>query len=335
MTGVDFITDKRRSFSDSRSGFSSFVDSRKVSDPERREQLALSIRQNRNDLIEMLGIPPQLACCGDWTNVQRTIHSELGKLKDEEVRIRAERCIDDLLDAEEELVEGNLRLVLMVVRRYSRCGYMGALEEMDLVQEGCLGLLDAVRRFDFSGNSGFMTYAVIRIRKKVLLSMEKQQRLVRIPSHVVKKGMFLREVIDEFASREGRYPLPHEIEKETGESLDVPLLLSLSEKVIPLHSIVGETGIPLSEQLPCNGPLPEDTALTEMIDSALGMLDDRSKLVVIMRFGLYDGEAQTLSSIAEVIGLSIERTRQIEKASVRTLADYFSGFGIVDWLRGD
>jgi RNA polymerase nonessential primary-like sigma factor len=220
----------------------------------------------------------------------------------------------------------------MVVRRYTR-GYMGALEEMDMVQEGCLGLLDAVRRFDFTGSRGFMTYAVIRIRKSVLQAMEKQQRLVRMPSHMVKKSIYLREIIDNFSAREGRYPLLHEIELETGESLDIHLMLSLSEKVIPLHACVGDSDIPLSEQLQGNEPSPDDVNLNDVLDLALQRLDERSKLVLAMRYGLLDGENQKLSSIAEVIGLSIERTRQIEKSSVKMLADIFHEFHITDWLQ--
>lgn len=324
----------RRTPADSTSGsFISSLGSLDVVDSERRTVLADRIRGSREGLRVLLSIPAGDSFGKDWTEVQKEIHRRLEDSTDDDLRRTAEKYINDLLDAEEELIEGNLRLVLMVVRRYARCR-MGALEEMDFVQEGCEGLLDAVRRFDFSGGKGFLSYAVIRIRKRVLLAMEKQQRLVRMPSHAVKKSLYLKEVIDDFACRKGRFPAPHEIEEETGGNVDWSLILSLSERVVPLHAPLGATGIPLSEQLPGNSPDPVETALEDSLDEALARLDKRSKFVLVMRYGLMDGETQTLESISKVLGLSIERTRQIEKAAIGLLRDSFSGYSITDWLRG-
>ncbi|MCD4706726.1 MAG: sigma-70 family RNA polymerase sigma factor [Candidatus Sabulitectum sp.] len=318
--------------SDTRKNFRSVVDSTEVSNKERRTHLADTINGTRLELLNLLNLPTDLAGKGDWTPVQKTIHEELKKTEDLSVRAEADRCIDRLLDAEAELVEGNLRLVLMVVRRYAR-GVTGALEEMDFVQEGCEGLLDAVRRFDFSGSGGFLTYALIRIRKKVILAMEKQHRLVRIPAHVIRKGRYLKEVIDDFASEKGRYPAPHEIEIETGGDMDWSILLSLSETVDSIHETVGKTGLPLEEQLASSAVEPGIPLLDELVEDALKKLDKRAKFILVMRYGLLDGDTHRLADIAEVLGLSAERTRQIEKASIKILRDNFSDFDISDWLQ--
>ncbi len=327
------MTADRAARGTAKKGFVSMVDSRKVPGRSRRAELSDSIRRSRETLIELLEIPEEVVALRNWTEVQREIHRKLEGVPDGDVRQRATRCIDSLLDAEEELIEGNLRLVLMVVRRYS-AGYMGAMEEMDFIQEGCEGLLDAVRRFDFAGDRGFLAYAIMRIRKRVLLAKERQQRLVRLPSHAVKKTIYLRETIDSFAAAHGRYPLPAEIEEETGGSVDWPILLSLSESVLPFHEPSGDTGIPLSERIPDRGPSPEETDLRMVLEEAISRLDKRSKFVLVMRYGLLDGEARTLSDISSVLGLSIERTRQIEKSAIRLLRDSFCGYRLTDWLRG-
>ncbi|MCK5133063.1 MAG: sigma-70 family RNA polymerase sigma factor [Candidatus Sabulitectum sp.] len=319
-------------FSDTRKSFRSVVNSAEVSNKERRSQLAGIINGTRQKLLNLLNLPEDLTGRGDWTLVQKIIHGELPKVENPDVKAEADKCIDLLMDAEAELVEGNLRLVLMVVRRYAR-GATGALEEMDFVQEGCEGLLDAVRRFDFSGNGGFLTYALIRIRKRVILAMERQHRLVRIPSHVIRKGRYLKEVIDDFTSDKGRYPAPHEIEIETGGDMDWSILLSLSETVDPIHSPVGETGLSLEEQIASSCMKPGSIPLNELVEDALKRLDKRAKFVLVMRYGLLDGDIHRLADIAEVLGLSVERTRQIEKASIKVLRENFGDFDISDWLQ--
>ena len=310
------------------------VESKEVTDAVRRAQLAENIRNARDGLKELTGIGECSSGSRCWTDVQKEIHEMLAKSTDAELKQRAAVHTENLLDAEAELIEGNLRLVLVVVRRYTRRYMMGALEEMDFVQEGCEGLLDAVRRFDFKDGRGFLTYAVIRIRKYVLLAMEKQQRLVRLPSHAVKKSICLKKAIDDFAGRNGRFPMPSEIEEETGGSVDWTMILSLTETVLPMHLPAGENGIPLYEQLSGGVSVSKENGLDDVLEEALYSLDKRSKFVLIMRYGLMDGERQTLETISQVLGLSIERTRQIEKAAINLLRDSFSDYSITDWLQG-
>ncbi len=318
---------------DTRKNFHSVVDSSMVSSRERRIQLSVIIKETRLKLLNLLKLSEKLAVSGDWTKVQTIIYEKLEEITDHQVRSDVNKCIDRLLDAEAELVEGNLRLVLTVVRRYARGATTGALEEMDFIQEGCEGLLDAVRRFDFCGNGGFLTYALIRIRKKVLLAMERQHRLVRVPAHVIRKGRYLKEVIDDFASDKGRYPAPHEIEIETGGEMDWSILLSLTETVDPIHDPVGEAGIALEEQLASRVLEPEVINFNELVESGLMKLDKRAKFILVMRYGLLDGETHKVSEIAEVLGLCAERIRQIEKASIKILRNDFSDFAVSDWLQ--
>ena len=317
---------------DASRSFHSIVDSREVSTAERREQLAAIIKEARCKLIALLELSLDFATGRDWLKAQNIIHTRLSDVADPDVRAEACRCIDLLLDAESELVEGNLRLVLMVVRRYARC-ITGSLEEMDFVQEGCEGLLDAIRRFDFAGSSGFLSYALIRIRKRVLLAMERQHRLVRIPAHVIRKGRYLKEVIDDFASSRGRYPLPHEIEVETGGDMDWSILLSLSETVDSINAPLYGTGLTLEEKIASKAAVPGEVPISELVGSALEKLDKRAKFILVMRYGLLDGDAHKLADIAEILGLSVERTRQIEKASIKILREDFSDSDITDWLQ--
>ncbi len=318
--------------SDTSKRFRSIVDSAEVSNKKKRAQLATIIKEAREKLLNLLDMQQDNSVRHDWTITQKAIHHELCLVTDLSVRAEAEKCIELLLDAEAELVEGNLRLVLMIVRRYTR-GVAGALEEMDFVQEGCEGLLDAVRRFDFSGNGGFLTYALIRIKRKVLLALEKQHRLVRVPSHVIRKGRYLKEVIEGFASDKGRYPVPYEIEMETGGDMDWSILLSLSETIDSIHDPVDGTGLSLEERLASGAVEPGTVSLNDMVKEALDKLDKRAKFILVMRYGLMDGDTHKLADIAEVLGLSAERTRQIEKASIKILRRDFSDFDVSDWLQ--
>ncbi len=326
------MNDRKTVTHDTRKGFDVVVNSVPVSSKKRQSQLAVIIKDTRMKLLKLLSLPADLADNHNWFQMQEIIHSKLSDEKKSDVEVAARSCINILLDSEAELVEGNLRLVLMVVRRYAR-GATGALEEMDFVQEGCVGLLDAVRRFDFSGNGGFVTYALFRIRKKVLSAMEQQHRLVRIPSHVIRKGRFLKEIIESFRNRNGRYPAPHEIEIETGGDMDWTILLSLSERVDSIHLPVSDTGFSLEEQIASSDNKPDFIPFNELISNALDKLDKRAKFILVMRYGLLDGDVHKRKEIAEVLGLSVERTRQIEKATIKILRDDFSGFDIFDWLR--
>ncbi len=326
-----FMNSRKPISRDADRNFKSVVDTLKVSSLERRIELAETINHARLKILELLNLPHSLAGRGDWSLVQKRIHEELQSISDIATRNEVNRFRDQLLDAEAELVEGNLRLVLMVVRRYTR-GATGALEEMDFVQEGCEGLLDAVRRFDFSGSTGFLSYALIRIRKKVLLALEKQPRLVRVPAHVIRKGRFLREIIDGFIHTYGRYPHPDEIEAETGGEMDWSILLSLTENVHSIHYPVGNSGIALEEQLASLENTSGFSTLSELVEEGLARLDLRAKFILIMRYGLLDGDPQTLSKIADVLGLSTERIRQIEKESIKILRHNFGNFSAGDWL---
>ncbi len=318
---------------DTRAGFSSILDTLKTSDAKHRSKLSEIIKVTRLEILTLLKLSESLATDGDWTVVQKLIYDSVQKCKDKSIVDTVNTLTDKLLDAEADLIEGNLRLVLMVVRRYTRGASTGALEEMDYVQEGCEGLLDAVRRFDFSSSKGFLSYALIRIRKRVLLALERQSRLVRIPAHFIRSGRYLREVIDNFTQTHGRTPLPEEIEDQVGNNIDWSILLSLSEKVHSMHFPFTENGIPLEEQLASVDVGPDYISLYDSVEKTLNNLDKRSKLILVMRYGLMDGEVYSLAAVGDVLGLSTERIRQIEKKAISELRRDLHGFTAIDWLQ--
>lgn len=319
--------------SDTRTEFSSMLDSLKTSNQGHRSRLSCIINKTRLEILTLLKLSGSLATDGDWTGVQKLIYESMKKCKNKEIVDTVNGLTDKLLDAEADLIEGNLRLVLMVVRRYTRGASTGALEEMDYVQEGCEGLLDAVRRFDFSSSKGFLSYALIRIRKRVLLALERQSRLVRIPAHFIRSGRYLREVIDSFTQNHGRAPLPEEIEDQVGNNIDWSILLSLSEKVHSMHFPLNENGVPLEEQLASFDIGPDYISLYDSVEKTLNNLDKRSKLILVMRFGLMDGEVYSLAAVGKVLGLSTERIRQIEKKAISELRRDLHGFSAIDWLQ--
>ncbi|PIE53092.1 hypothetical protein CSA37_03055 [Candidatus Fermentibacteria bacterium] len=311
--------------------FSSRVSAAPSFGAEQNNAHASRIIECRNELVSILQLPEEISGCGNWNIIRREIYARLEQDLCSHVRKAAESLVEKIMDIEEDLIEGNMRFVLMLVRRYSREG-MGAMEEMDFIQEGCEGLLDAVRRFDFSGRGSFLSYALLRIRKRVLLAMERQQRLVRIPAHVLRKGFYLREVISDFSNRHGRYPTPEEVDRETDGCISRSMILNLTETVLPLHGTTDGSGIPLEEKIPAD-EYKNDSELSEAVQEALTHLDSRSRFILVMHYGLADGETASLSEIGQVLGISYERVRQIEKASIAILAEHFSGFTVTDWLR--
>lgn len=256
-------------------------------------------------------------------------------LSAEEERELARRCAEGDEDAIRQMVNSNLRLVVSVAREYAGRG----VPLMDLIQEGSIGLLAAARKFDYTLDYRFSTYATKWIRQGVTRCLMNHGCLIRVPMHTAERMRKVNQVRNALRQETGEEPTSREIARKTGiPEAKVEELLQLTPEICSLDVPTGDgedgTLGMLVEDI--QAPQPQEELvrqeLVSTMDSLLSALNERQQRVLRLHFGMEDGRIHSLEEIGQMLGVSKERVRQIETQAMEKLHKMGAGVGLEDFL---
>ena len=253
---------------------------------------------------------------------------------DEELAL-ARRCADGDEEAIRQMVNANLRLVVSVAREYAGRG----VPLLDLIQEGSVGLIIAAKKFDYTMDFRFSTYATKWVRQRIGMALGDRAGLIRVPPYTAERMKLLNQTRREFRAETGREPTAAELGERTGLSEEKILeIVTLTPEITSLDIPVGDRGEDtVGTLLPAeDGYEPQAELirreLKTLLDELMTQLSERQRTVLRLHFGMEDGVCRSLSEIAAVLEVSKERVRQIERQAMEKLQKIGAGFGLEDFL---
>ena len=256
-------------------------------------------------------------------------------LSPQQERELAMGCAAGDAEAIRTMVSSNLRLVVSVAREYAGRG----VPLLDLIQEGSIGLITAARKFDYTLDYRFSTYATKWIRQRIGLSLHDQSGIIRIPAHTAERMKKLSAARTELRMELGREPNAAELARRTGFSTEkTEELLLLMPQITSLDIPVGDRGEDTVGTLLPGAESDEPQAelirreLKELLDELMMELSDRQRTILQLHFGMVDGICRSLEEIAKELGISKERVRQIERQAMDRLQKMGAGLGLEDFL---
>lgn len=260
---------------------------------------------------------------------------EYPRLTQEEEQQTARRCAQGDEEAIRQMVNSNLRLVVSVAREYAGRG----VPLLDLIQEGSIGLIVAAKKFDYTMEYRFSTYATKWIRQRITRYLTDHGGLIRVPAHTAERMRKVTAAKNALILENGEDPTEDEVAARTGLPREkVSQLMKLAPQTCSLDAPVGEEGdTTVGNYLPTNeGAEPQEELvrqeLASLMDGLLDQLNPRQRQILRLRFGMEDGVCYTLEEIGKMIGISKERVRQVEKQAIERLKCLGADLGLEDFL---